>query len=158
MCINSILIILLYILTVGVICNVWSKMERGDRAQPLQLAFHGSPKNRFHNLNTKDSRLCMKSQLHVFIQLSVTYKNLLKKTLSTLFSQMFYLQQWAGWLSRYSDRLWAGQSGDRIPVVARFSAPVQTGPRAHPASCTMGTGSFPGIKSGRGVTLTTHPF
>ena len=28
---------------------------------------------------------------------------------------------------------------------------------AHPASCTMGTGSFPGVKSGRGVTLTPHP-
>ena len=40
---------------------------------------------------------------------------------------------------------------------ARFSAPVQTGPGAHPASCTMGTSSFPGIKSGRGVTLTPHP-
>jgi hypothetical protein len=39
----------------------------------------------------------------------------------------------------------------------RFSAPVQTGPGAHPASCTMGTGSFPGVKSGRGVTLTPHP-
>jgi hypothetical protein len=35
--------------------------------------------------------------------------------------------------------------------------PVQTGPEAHPASCTMGTGFFPGIKCGRGVTLTTHP-
>jgi hypothetical protein len=43
------------------------------------------------------------------------------------------------------------------PGGARFSAPVQTGPRAHPASCTMGTGSFPGVKSGRGVTLTPHP-
>ena len=30
-------------------------------------------------------------------------------------------------------------------------------PGAHPASCTMGTGSFPGVKSGRGVTLTPHP-
>jgi len=29
---------------------------------------------------------------------------------------------------------------------ARFSAPVQTGPGAHPASCTMGTRSFPGVK------------
>jgi len=29
---------------------------------------------------------------------------------------------------------------------AKFSAPVQTGPWAHPASCTMGTGSFPGGK------------
>ena len=40
---------------------------------------------------------------------------------------------------------------------ARFSVPVQTGPGTHPASCTMGTGSFPGVKSGRGVTLTPHP-
>ena len=30
-------------------------------------------------------------------------------------------------------------------------------PGAHQASCTMGTGSFPGVKSGRGVTLTPHP-
>jgi hypothetical protein len=39
---------------------------------------------------------------------------------------------------------------------ARFSAPVQTGPGAHPASCTMDTGSFPGVNRGRGVTLTPH--
>jgi hypothetical protein len=40
---------------------------------------------------------------------------------------------------------------------ARFSAPVQTGPGAHPASCTMATGSFPGVERGQGVTLTPHP-
>ena len=60
---------------------------------------------------------------------------------------------------------------------ARFSTPVQTGPGAHPASfiysfiyctsillhmqhrtpCTMGTKSFPGVKSGRGVILNPHP-
>ena len=34
---------------------------------------------------------------------------------------------------------------------------VQTGPGAHPVSCTIGTGSFPGVKYGRGVLLTTHP-
>ena len=51
-----------------------------------------------------------------------------------------------GWTVRGSD-----------PGGARFSAPVQIGPGAHPASCTMGTGSFPGVKSGRGVTLTPHP-
>ena len=38
----------------------------------------------------------------------------------------------------------------------RFSA-VQTGPGTHPASCTMGTGSFPGVEKGRGVTLTPNP-
>ena len=56
--------------------------------------------------------------------------------------------------SRYRDWLRAGRSGDRIPVLAKFSSPVQTGPGAQPASCTMGTGSFPGVKSSRGVTLT----
>jgi hypothetical protein len=49
----------------------------------------------------------------------------------------------------------AGRSGNRILVGARFSAPVQTAPRVHPASYTMGTGSFPGVKRpGRGV---DHP-
>jgi len=52
----------------------------------------------------------------------------------------------------------AGRSGDRIPVAVRYSAPVQTGLGVHPPSCTMGAGSFPGVKRGRGVTLTPHPF
>jgi len=39
---------------------------------------------------------------------------------------------------------------------ARFSAPVQTGLGAHTASCKMGTGSFPGVKSGRDMTLIPH--
>jgi hypothetical protein len=47
---------------------------------------------------------------------------------------------------------------DRIPVGARFSAPVKTGPGAHPAPCTMGTGPFPRVENGRGVTLTLTPF
>ena len=59
-----------------------------------------------------------------------------------------------GQRSGYSDLLQAGRSRDRIPVGARFSAPLQ-GPAAHPASYTMGTGSLPGVKRpGRGV---DHP-
>jgi hypothetical protein len=50
-------------------------------------------------------------------------------------------------VGRDSDSLRAGRSGDRIPVEVRFSALVQTGPGAHPASYTMGTGSFPGGKA-----------
>jgi len=34
---------------------------------------------------------------------------------------------------------------------------IQTGSEAHPTSCKMGTMSFPGLKCGRGVLLTTHP-
>jgi len=41
---------------------------------------------------------------------------------------------------------------------ARFSAPVQTGPEAHPASCTMGTGSFLGGKVLPGRDADPHPF
>ena len=33
----------------------------------------------------------------------------------------------------------------------RFSPPVQTGPGAHPASCTMGTGSSSGGKAAGGL-------
>jgi hypothetical protein len=44
------------------------------------------------------------------------------------------------------------------PGEGRFSAPVQTGPGAHPTFCTMGTGSFLGVENGRGVTMTPHPF
>ena len=38
-----------------------------------------------------------------------------------------------------------------------FPAHIQTGPGAHPASCTTGTGSFLEVKGGRDVTLTPHP-
>ena len=60
-------------------------------------------------------------------------------------------------LSRYSDSLQAGPSVDRIPVLKRFSAPIQTCSEAHPASCTMDTGSLPGVKRpGRGVHHPPH--
>ena len=61
----------------------------------------------------------------------------------------------AGYLDRYSESLRYGQFGGRIPVGARFSATVQTGPGADPANYTEGAGSFPGVKRlGPGV---DHP-
>ena len=51
--------------------------------------------------------------------------------------------------SRYSDWLWAGRSGIESRWGRDFS-PVQTGPGAHPASCKMGTGVFPGDKVRKG--------
>ena len=60
-----------------------------------------------------------------------------------------------GQLSWYSDLLQAGQSGDRILMGARFSAPVEISPGAHPASYTMGTRSSLQIKRpGHGI---DHP-
>jgi len=65
-----------------------------------------------------------------------------------------------GQLSGYSDSLRTGRSGDRMPVEgggARFFAPVQTGRGAHPASHTVGTGSFPELKRPeRGVDHPPH--
>jgi hypothetical protein len=69
-----------------------------------------------------------------------------------------FLLHGPGSVAGYSEWLRAGRSEDRIPVRARFSAPIQTAPGAHSASCTLGNGSFSGVKSGRGVTLTPHPF
>jgi len=43
------------------------------------------------------------------------------------------------------------------PSGARFSTPVQTGLGAHPASCTMGTGSFPGGKEQLGCDADPSP-
>ena len=73
--------------------------------------------------------------------------------LTVQFSPFLYHLCGLGWRSRYSDSLRAGRFGDRIPVEARFFALVQTGPGAHPASYTMGTGSLSrGAKRpGRGV-------
>ena len=54
------------------------------------------------------------------------------------------------WLQKI---LKAGGSWSKIRV---FSAPVQTGPGAHPASYKIGIGSLSRGQSGRGVALTTH--
>jgi len=71
------------------------------------------------------------------------------------FQAVQQLEKGPGLRSRYSDLLRAGRSGDQIPVWVRFSAPAQTGPGVHSASCTMCTGSFPGVKrTGRGI---DHP-
>ena len=68
------------------------------------------------------------------------------------------LAQRPGQRSRYSDSLRAGWSGDHIPMEARFSAPVQTGCGAHPASYTKCNGSLsPGVKRpGRGLDHPPH--
>ena len=49
-------------------------------------------------------------------------------------------------MGRVRDLLRASQSGDRIPVRARFSAPLHTCPGTHLANCTTDTVSFPAVK------------
>ena len=59
------------------------------------------------------------------------------------------LSEWAG----IATEVRAGRSGDRITVVGRdFPHPSRSVLGAHPASYTMGTGSYPGVKRpGRGA-------
>ena len=77
---------------------------------------------------------------------------------STVTTRLNYHLSFVLLLHRSDEEPW-GRSGDRIQVGGKFSAPVQTGPGAHPATCTMGTGSFLRVKSDRGVKLTPpHPF
>jgi len=53
---------------------------------------------------------------------------------------------WHEFIIRYIDSLRAGWSGYRIPVGTRLSARGLTGPGAHPASYTLGTGHSRGVK------------
>jgi hypothetical protein len=46
------------------------------------------------------------------------------------------------YFSRSGDTLRVGRSRDRMPVGARYSAPVQTDRGAHPAYFTIGTESL----------------
>jgi hypothetical protein len=63
---------------------------------------------------------------------------------------------WPVQSKQYSDLLQTGRCWDRIPVGVRYSAPVETGPGDHTASCTMSAGSLSRRQWGRGVVLTTH--
>ena len=62
----------------------------------------------------------------------------------------------AGIAQSVQQLVWTGRSGDQIPVVARFSVPVQAVPGAHLGFYTMGTVYLSGVNV-RSVALTTHP-
>ena len=91
------------------------------------------------------------------LNLIINVKNTLIQTMIVKIKFSTIVHRGPGGSVGIATELPAGRSGDRIPVGRDFS-PFQTGPGAHPTSCTMGTGSLPAVKYGRSVLLTTHPF
>jgi len=71
-----------------------------------------------------------------------TEHNMLRRTTVSFLESLLYIISHEFQI----DSVGTGRSGDRIPVGVIFSAPVQTGNGAHAASCTMGSGSLPGVK------------
>jgi len=96
----------------------------------------------------------MKLRYNAGLSLSVCVK--VRFALSQIFDDLYPQRRWP----RSSVGI-ATDYGLDVPEIetrwGRDFPPVQTGPGAYPASCTMVKGSFPGVKFGRGVTLTTHP-
>jgi hypothetical protein len=100
--------------------------------------------------------LCLRPVTDVF-QVKIHYDKVQSCRMIELFSVVFCVVSGPG--SSVGIATGYGLDGPGSnPGGETLSTPVQNGPGAHPVSCTMGTGSFPGVKSGRGVTLTPHPF
>jgi len=88
-------------------------------------------------------------------QVYVMYHYIYLINFNDLYSPLFYICG-PGSSFGIATELRAGRSGIKSRRGRDFP-PVQTGLGAHPAYCEMGTGSFLGVKCGRGVLLTTHP-
>jgi hypothetical protein len=99
-----------------------------------------------------------RNSLHWFIHPVVCFKlqvhSLFRSHLSTQCDLVLPL--WIYSVLSFTYWLRAGRSAIECRRGRHFP-PVQTGSGAHPASCKMGTGSFPGVKCGRGLLPTTHP-
>ena len=113
---------------------------RGDLQGSLRL---GNKAQKIHSI--------LKQQL--LVSKAINYF-LFPKIYNVIYSNLF-LSSGPGSSVDIATELQGWKVRDRFPVGTRFSA-LQTGPGAHPASCKIGTASFPGVKSGRGVLLTTH--
>jgi hypothetical protein len=90
------------------------------------------------------------SEIVYKLNLFISWPNFTRNTFPAILGMYFNVR------SRYSDSLRAGRSGDRIPVGAKFFAPVQIGPWGPPSLLYNGYRiSIPGVKRpGRGV---DHP-
>ena len=94
---------------------------------------------------------------HYLIQKARFLENAIEHKICVLISSTTCLKGGAGSVVGIETGYGLDGPGIKSRWGARFAASVQTGPGAHPASFTMGTGSLQGVKSGRGVTLNPSP-
>jgi len=91
------------------------------------------------------------SSLLSFVSFSYQFSSVI-----CLFVQCIKVKSGPGSSVAIATELRAGRSGIESRWGWDFPS-VQTSPGVHPASCKMGTGSFPGVKCGQDVLLITHP-
>jgi hypothetical protein len=85
------------------------------------------------------------------------------KNMKLWIKNIYFWHQWAGYLSQYSVWLWDGRSDDRGSIPGRSERIFSSSPVSRPAleptqPPVQGVPGVlsPGLKCGRGVTLTTH--
>jgi hypothetical protein len=93
---------------------------------------------------------------HAFVTEMHNYNRKHRSSTTPFLHQYYCATREAGIAKSVKRLLQVGRCGDRIPVGARFFAPVHTESGDHPTSYTISTESFPGY-NGRGVALTEHP-
>ena len=102
----------------------------------------------------------MLDTVHCVMNAWHTYTTFRKPSLYPLSGKIILknvMLEWAGWLSRYSDWLRAGRSGDLIPVGNETFRTRPDRPWGPSSLLYNWYRIFPGGKSGRGVTLTPNP-
>jgi len=84
--------------------------------------------NRFQNMRWSEEKWCLITK-PIFPRNKITNipVKLGAEILNVYLILTFLYILASGWLSRYNDSLWAGRSGDRMPVETRFSVSVHTG-------------------------------
>jgi len=113
--------------------------------------------NRFQNVRRPEEKLCLITKSNFprdkITNIPVKFNTEILNVCSIL--TLSYILA-LGWLIRYNDSLWAGRSGDRIPVKTSFSVSVHTGQGGPPSLLYTGFRfSVAGVKRPeRGV---SHP-
>ena len=124
--------------------NLWNALKKGCRGCPRTMCWGCCLGQRWRKKQDIGENYIMRTTV-IF---SLIFFSVIQDMRLLCVKTEEYTNKWT--ILQYKvDLLQAGRPGDRIPVGARFSAPVQTSPEVHPASNTMGTAPFLEVKRPR---------